>query len=281
MKLTAQQFRDLPNKSITLLGMSGVGKTTLSSLLPSRDWFHYSGDYRIGTKYLSEPMMDSVKAKAMEHPYLRELLCRDHIYIRPNITIDHLDPISHFLGKLGCQEKGGLDVTEFKRRQSLFREAEVHAMQDVDEFMDKSRRIYGYPHFVNDAGGSICCLSDEECWHGLSQSTVILYLHADPQMEKTLVERAVRRPKPLFYDNEFLDLKVAEYLETHDLPDTEHIVPDEFMQWMLPALIDYRRPMYERIAEQYGYVIEAEKIFDLESAEQLIELVCESIAARE
>jgi len=69
MKLTRQQFIDWQNKSITLLGMSGVGKTTLSSLLPSDQWFHYSGDYRIGTRYLNEAILDQVKSIAMEHPF--------------------------------------------------------------------------------------------------------------------------------------------------------------------------------------------------------------------
>ena len=31
--------------------MSGVGKTYLSSLLRAHSWFHYSGDYRIGSSY--------------------------------------------------------------------------------------------------------------------------------------------------------------------------------------------------------------------------------------
>ncbi len=45
-------FRQDAHKSITLLGMSGVGKTMLADRLPKAEWFHYSADYRIGTKYL-------------------------------------------------------------------------------------------------------------------------------------------------------------------------------------------------------------------------------------
>ena len=54
MKLSVEEFRHWKNPSITLLGMSGVGKTHLSALLRRNDWFHYSGDYRIGTRYLDE-----------------------------------------------------------------------------------------------------------------------------------------------------------------------------------------------------------------------------------
>jgi DNA replication protein DnaC len=44
MKFTVDEFRAWKNKSVTLLGMSGVGKTHLSMLLRSQNWFHYSGD---------------------------------------------------------------------------------------------------------------------------------------------------------------------------------------------------------------------------------------------
>jgi GTPase SAR1 family protein len=52
MKMSPQEFLNWENKRITLLGMSGVGKTTLADKLPKETWFHYSGDYRIGTRYL-------------------------------------------------------------------------------------------------------------------------------------------------------------------------------------------------------------------------------------
>ena len=41
-------------------------------------------------------------------------------------------------------------------------DAEIAAMKDVPIFVDKAREIYGYEHFVNDAGGSICELEDPE-----------------------------------------------------------------------------------------------------------------------
>jgi len=56
---------------------------------------------------------------------------------------------------------GGLAVDEFKRRQRLHREAEICAMRDVGEFIEKAHTIYGYDHFINDAGGSVVELDDE------------------------------------------------------------------------------------------------------------------------
>ena len=278
MKMSAKQFRDWPNKVITMVGMSGVGKTTFSSLLPSNSWFHYSGDYRIGTRYLDESILDHVKKRAMEHDYLAELLRRNLICIKNNITIDHLQPISEFLGKIGSPNLGGLSVDEFKRRQALFRDAEVKAMADVSSFIDRSRQTLNIPHFINDAGGSICGLSDEECWNKLSDISVVLYLRASEEMEKVLLERAKRKPKPLFYENGFLDRHLTLYCEHHDLQGPEEIFPDEFVQWVFPKLVAYRKPQYERVAEKFGYTIEADVIPRLRDESDIIDLVCDTMA---
>lgn len=69
MKMTAQEFIDWKSKRITLLAMSGAGKTTLANKLPKSKWYHYSGDYRIGTKYLKEPILDNIKRQAMSIPF--------------------------------------------------------------------------------------------------------------------------------------------------------------------------------------------------------------------
>jgi len=161
VKLSAEEFRNQAHKSITLLGMSGVGKTFLSNLLRSSDGFHYSGDYRIGTRYLNEPILDNIKVKAMQVPFLRDLLRSDSIYINNNITFNNLDVVSTFLGKIGDPELGGLPLDEFKRRQKLFGEAEHAAMSDVPAFIQKAQKIYGLNHFINDAGGSLCEIEDK------------------------------------------------------------------------------------------------------------------------
>ena len=160
MKLSGKQFNNWENKAITLLGMSGVGKTRLACILRENNWFHYSGDYRIGTRYLDEPILDNIKYQAMQIPFLKDLLRSDSIHIGNNIGIDNLKPLSSFLGKVGNPESGGLGLREFKRRQDLHRVAEIAAMNDVPEYIRKAGEVYGYDHFVNDAGGSLCELGD-------------------------------------------------------------------------------------------------------------------------
>src|SRR4030066_281635 len=72
--------------------------------------------------YREEPILDHIKQQAMQVPFLRELLRSDSIYIRNNITVDNLQPVSSFLGKLGNPEKGGLGLREIKHHQELHRQ---------------------------------------------------------------------------------------------------------------------------------------------------------------
>jgi shikimate kinase len=262
-----------PNKVITLMGMSGVGKTTLASALPTETWFHYSADYRIGTRYLREPILDNIKRQAMEQPFLRDLVLSDSISFRTNITFHHLKPIATFLGKIGNPALGGISREEFIRRQRLHRQAEINAIRDVAAFIDKARTLYGRVHFLNDTGGSVCELGDEEIWEDLAARSLIIYLRADNDMEEMLIERAKRDPKPLYYDEEFLDAALAGYLAEQGLADIDEVRPDDFVQWVFPRLIAHRRPLYERIAEKYGYTVDARLVQDVTDERDVLELI--------
>ena len=62
--------------------MSGAGKTTvIRTKLPKDKWFHYSGDYRIGTKYLEEPILDNIKQQAMCVPIFTRLSAQIRLYL--------------------------------------------------------------------------------------------------------------------------------------------------------------------------------------------------------
>ncbi len=276
-RLDGAAFRALDRKAITLLGMSGVGKTTLCRKLPSDQWFHYSGDYRIGTRYLDEPILDNIKREAMKVPYLAELLRQDSIYICHNITTENLTPISTFLGKIGDPDKGGISVEEFKHRQALHMKAECRAMWDVGAFIDKAWEVYGYRHFINDAGGSLCELEDEKLFDMLASRTLIVYLEAPADMLEELGRRARAYPKPLYYRPEFLDDNLSAYLAERGLDGPDNVEPDDFARWIFPRLVAWRLPRYRAIAERYGITIDAGRIQELKDEADVIDLIADAL----
>ena len=253
--------------------MSGVGKTRLACMLRTHHWFHYSGDYRIGTRYLDESILDNIKQKLMRIPFLKDLMRSDSLHVSNNITVDNLQPVSAFLGKLGNPEKDGLGLTEFKRRQELHRQAEISAMKDVPEFIHKAHNVYGYNHIINDAGGSLCELDDSEVLTALSTHTLIIYIKASKTDEEKLIKRAENSLKPLYYRESFLDEQLAVYMTERKLEYVALIEPDDFVKWVFPKLFYSRIPRYEAIAEQYGYTITTEEVAAVHDENDFLELI--------
>jgi hypothetical protein len=281
MKFTPPQFHDWKTKRITLLGMSGVGKTHISSMLREHDWFHYSGDYRIGTRHLDEPILDIIKQQAMQVPFLRDLLRRDWIAIRNNIKIEDLGPVLAFVGKLGGPDWGGLSLEEFSRRQAMYREAEIAAMRDVPGFISKGQEIYGYPHFVNDVGGSLCELDEPGVIELLAEHTLILYIQTTTREEEdTLIRRAQSDPKPLYYRPAFLAEQLPIYMQEKGVAYVAQIEPDDFTRWVFPRLFRSRLPRYEAIAAPHGYTVTSQEIAQVRDEADFLALVEAAIARK-
>ncbi|NIA01363.1 MAG: ATPase [Planctomycetia bacterium] len=281
MKFTIDEFRAWQNKSVTLLGMSGVGKTHLSMLLRRHHWFHYSGDYRIGTRYLDEPIMDLIKQQAMQTPFLRDLLRRDWIQIRNNIKVHDLGPVMSFVGKLGNPELGGVALDEFSRRQALYRQAEIAAMRDVPEFIRKAHEIYGYDNFVNDVGGSLCELEEPSVIDLLVEHSLILYIRVTEQAEEeALISRAQSSPKPLYYRPGFLQEQLQQYLGLRGLEYAAQVDPDDFCSWVFPRLFHSRVPRYEAIARPHGYTVTSHEVAAVRDQQDFLELLENAIVRK-
>ncbi|MCU0912578.1 MAG: ATPase [Rhodobacteraceae bacterium] len=201
-----EDWRAAPRKRVLLFGMSGLGKTHVSNLLrDAGDWFHYSVDYRIGTRYMGEYIADNAKREAMKVPFLRDLLMSDSIYIGSNITFSNLAPVSTYLGKPGDPAKGGLPIAEYRRRQEQFRRAEVSALLDTRDFIERAQALYGYPNFVCDTGGSICEWVDPEdpddpILTALSADCLMVWIEGSDAHTAELIRRFDRAPhrQPLY-----------------------------------------------------------------------------------
>ncbi|RPH11339.1 MAG: ATPase [Alphaproteobacteria bacterium TMED89] len=271
------------SQAFTLLGMSGVGKTTLALKLPRDRWFHYSGDYRIGTRYLGEAIQDDLYLAAMQQQALATLLKSDSIYIRSNISMENLAPLSAWIGTLGRKDQGGHDREEFARRQRLHEQAEIAALLDVGYFMDRASTVYGYDHFLVDAGGSLIEVVDLEdpandpVLRHLSQRTQLVYIEAADEHVEHLIERTIAYPKPMFYRTGFLDAAIAEYSAETGLRVADDFPPLEFVKWVFPHLIRARRDRYDRlVAAGLARRVAADDIARVETEADFLDLVEQS-----
>ena len=261
---SADDWRSAAHKRVLFYGMSGLGKTHLSNMLRDKGaWFHYSIDYRIGTRYLGEHIADNAKAHAMQVPFLRDLLLSDSIYLGSNITFDNLAPVSTYLGKPGDPARGGLPIAEYHARQEQFRRAEIAALEDTAYFIARAERLYGYPHFVCDTGGSICEWVDgddpaDPLLTELSAHCLLIHIEGSEAHTEELIRRFDRAPKPMCYQPEFLDRAWADYLSQQGCREDE-VDPDAFIRWAYARALAHRQPRYERMAK-WGVRVSADEI---------------------
>ncbi|NIZ15333.1 ATPase [Phaeobacter sp. HF9A] len=282
---SAQAWRDAPSKRVLFFGMSGLGKTYISNILRgSGQWFHYSVDYRIATRYLGEFISDQAKIEAMKNPFLRALLLTDSVDIRPNITFDNLSAVAGYLGVPGDAAKGGLTIEEYRRRQDQFRTAEIQALTDTGYFIERSERIYGYPHFVCDSGGSICEWVEaadpkDPLLTELSQRALLVWIKGSEDHTQELIRRFDRAPKPMAYQPEFLTRVWEEYLSKNNLSEGE-VDPHTFLRWTYAQALAHRQPRYQEMAQRWGVTVTADEIAAVKNAADFEELISSALEAR-
>ncbi|MBB5515818.1 hypothetical protein FHS89_001838 [Rubricella aquisinus] len=279
---TADAWHAAPHRRVALFGMSGLGKTFLSQMLrDTGGWFHYSVDYRIGTRYMGEHIVDNFKREAMKSPFLRELLMTDSIYIASNITFDNLAPLSTYLGKPGDPARGGIPFEEYCHRQDQHREAEIAALLDTVRFIDKAQTIYGYQHFVCDTGGSICEVvdpdnPDDPVLSALSTHLLPVWIKGSAAHADELARRFDRAPKPMYYQPQELLANWQAYQDETGATELE-VDPDEFIRWSYRRLLTSRQARYAAMA-RHGITLEADEVRSVRTEQDFVALIGEAIA---
>lgn len=279
---SGDDWRRAASKRFMLFGMSGLGKTHISNLLRSAGgWFHYSVDYRIGTRYMGEHIADNFKREAMKVPLLRELLMTDSVHIASNITFNNLAPLSTYLGKPGNPALGGLAFDEYLRRQDQHRDAERSAMLDTPHFIRRAKELYGYGNFVCDTSGSICEIVDpsdpaDPVLSLLASEMVMVWIEGSEAHTQELIRRFDRAPKPMCYQPDFLDSGWSGYLAEKGVAPGE-VDPDDFVRWTYARALAHRQPRYRAIAETWGVTVSAEDIARVGSEADLVDLVARAL----
>jgi hypothetical protein len=278
---SGDEFRKAAAKKVMLFGMSGLGKTHLSNLLRDQgNWFHYSVDYRIGTRYMNEYIADNFKREAMRVPLLRELLMTDSVYIASNITFDNLAPLSTYLGKPGDPARGGLAFADYMMRQDQHRAAEISAMQDTSRFIQRASDIYGYHNFVCDSSGSICEVVDpadpaDPVLRQLSENLLLVWIKGSEAHTAELIRRFDRAPKPMYYQPPFLHAMWQDYRASHSVTE-ETCDPDHFVRWTYARALAHRQPRYAAMAE-WGVTVTAEEVAQVRDAAGFDDLMARAI----
>ena len=281
---SAQDWRAATHKRVLLFAMSGLGKTHISQMLRnSGNWFHYSIDYRIGTRYMGEYIADNAKAEAMKNPFLRELLLSDSIYLGSNLSFDNLTPVASYLGKPGDASKNGLPMPEYRRRQDQFRQAEIYALHDTEYFIHRAQALYDYPNFVCDTGGSICEWVDAEDPNDpilteLSQHTLLVWIKGDENHTQELIGRFDKSPKPMAYQPEFLSRVWDEYLNENNCQEGD-VDPDTFIRWTYAQALAHRQPRYEAMAK-WGVTVTANDVAKVTDAAGFEDLIAHALEMR-
>lgn len=280
-----EAFHDAPRHAVTVFGMSGVGKTWLAALLRRDQWFHYSVDYRIGTRHMGEFITDNFKAEAMKLPFLRDLLRSDSIKLSSNITFSNLDPLSTYLGRPGDPAKGGLPIDEYRRRQAQHGAGEVAALLEVPVFIRRAHDLYGYDNFIADTGGSLIEVidlddPDDPLIKTLTENTVLIYIRGTDKDAEELIRRFKRSPKPMYYRPDFLTRKWAEFKRRSKIKSDDAVDPDAFGAWGFEALIHDRLPRYQQLADRHGYTIDAADLATVRDGDEFLDLVSAAIKGR-
>jgi hypothetical protein len=230
--------------AITLMGMSGVGKTYFSQKLAEWGWGHYSCDVEIG----------------------RDLLGLDR-----EMKAEDISALHEFLGLPGDEARGGLPMAEYKRRQRLYKNAEIVSL------MTLGQRIRGHEgaHFVNDSTGSLVEITNPDVIDYVGNLTKVVYIKGCGKQKAELIKRATEYPKPIYYPPALFDGWVDEYLAEQGLRDSAQMDPVEFSRWVFPVLLESRLPKYQAIADRYGITIESADLENVRNEAEFLELIGE------
>ncbi len=269
---SAQEWREAKSKKVMLFGMSGLGKTHISEILRSNgDWFHYSVDYRIGSRYMGEHIADNFKMEAMRNPFLAELLRSDAIYIASNLRFSDLSPLSTYIGKPGNSDKGGIPFEEYLRRQRLHRDAEINSMKDTVHFIQRAKALYGYDNFICDTSGSVVEVVDasddnDPVMSSICDHVLPVWIEGNDNHIDILTERFNKAPKPIYYPEDFLVECWNTYMDEKSVT-ADKVDPDDFIRWGYNRLLSDRLPRYKAIAEKWGITAQADDIYNVKTSQ--------------
>ncbi|SVC00131.1 uncharacterized protein METZ01_LOCUS252985, partial [marine metagenome] len=111
----------------------------------------------------------------------------------------------------------------------------------------------------------------------LSEKTLIVYIKTSKETERKLIDRAKKRPKPMYYSPNFFKKSLQSYLKENNLSYAAQINPDSFVGWVFPKLVADRLKKYESLASKYGCTIKSDELHDCSSSKDVIALISNAL----
>ena len=180
---------------------------------------------------------------------------------------DHSDPLVH------------IHVTYHvgSNRETAGKSGFAHFFEHM--MFQGSENVPDEEHFkiINDAGGSLCELEDQNLYKLLSENSLIVYIKTNKENERVLIERAKTQPKPMYYNSHFFEASINTYLSENNLDYVAQVSPDDFVSWVFPKLIEDRLKKYAVIANKYGCTIQSDDLHKCRSSNDVINLISSTL----
>ncbi len=259
-----QEWLSSDSKKVTLIGMSGVGKTHIARILnKNHGWLQYSVDYIIGSEYMKA---------SIEKSLVRSCKSSD----ANKFSIQNLSALSEYLANPGNIENNGLPFNEYLKRQREHKKAETLAMLEIPFFLKKNLNEQR-SNFVCDSSGSLCEIvypesHNDKILSTIAKHTLIIFIKETYSHIEKLKERFKKAPKPMYYNENFLKKTWKEFCGEKDVSETT-ANPKEFSIYGFDKLIKHRSPIYKNIAQYWGIEIPASEVSKIKSEKDFSELV--------
>ena len=84
----------------------------------------------------------------------------------------------------------------------------------------------------------------------------------------------------MYYQPPFLTKKWAEFKKKNAVADDAKVDPQSFGAWGFEALLHDRLPRYQKLADNFGYSIDAADLATVRDGEEFVDLVATAIKGR-
>ncbi len=270
-----------PFSAIVLIGMSGIGKTTNAEKYGEKTtWNEARQKMRESGNFLYISADNEIFFRLKDKG---ELLDTELAYKKEHEK-EPVDFLAEYVGKFEGEKTSG----EFFRRQKLYSDAEEEDLRALPYLLRSAYEEHPrLPHpILYDTTGSFCEVlrnRSHPLYRELTKYARIVYLECSKKEEEILLQRQVERPKPMVYNRGCFEEWLSDYQRQNSVAE-EDIVPDDFLRFVFPKAIAYRRARYEELADVVVSTIELKALPQGNSssvfANAFIALVKEKLSSR-